>query len=281
MGPVQYIGPISGYICFCVICPLYHHHDIDAGTETGIPVSIEIITMTCLFLWCVRKTGLSGREKQMLDTEAVACGILDSIGAAPCIDLPYRHWLVEDLFDADVIAAIDKVPFPKPDALEISGSREVNNASRLYFDQDNQAKYEICASIANALQDKAVTDGISKLYGIDLSGTYLRIEYAQDGEGFWLEPHTDIGVKTFTMLVYLSEEQEVGLGTDIFSDPSTMVARTPFGPGKALVFIPSNNTYHGFTKRPIEGLRKSIIINYVTDDWRAREQLAFPDRPIA
>jgi hypothetical protein len=23
-----------------------------------------------------------------------------------------------------------------------------------------------------------------------------------------------------------------------------------------------------------------VIVNYVTADWRAREQLAFPDRPI-
>ncbi len=216
----------------------------------------------------------------MLDTNAVARGILDSISAAPCIEAPYRHWLPEELFSADVIAALDGVPFPEPDTLEISGSREVNNASRLYFDERNQSKFSICASISNALQGKPVTDAISNIYGIDLSGTYLRIEFAQDGEGFWLEPHTDIGVKAFTMLVYLSEEQEVGLGTDIYSDPSTMVSRSPFGPGRALVFVPSDNTYHGFTKRPIEGIRKSIIINYVTNEWRAREQLAFPNQPI-
>jgi hypothetical protein len=28
-------------------------------------------------------------------------------------------------------------------------------------------------------------------------------------------------------------------------------------------------------------VRKSVIINYVTNEWRAREQLAFPDQPIA
>jgi hypothetical protein len=44
--------------------------------------------------------------------------------------------------------------------------------------------------------------------------------------------------------------------------------------------VPSSTTYHGFERRPIDGVRKSIIINYVTDEWRAREQLAFPDRPI-
>ena len=38
------------------------------------------------------------------------------------------------------------------------------------------------------------------------SGTYLRIEFAQDIDGFWLEPHTDLGVKVFTMLLYLSKD---------------------------------------------------------------------------
>ena len=48
-----------------------------------------------------------------------------------------------------------------------------------------------------------------------------------------------------------------------------------------MVFIPSNDTYHGFEPRQIEGVRKSVIINYVTNDWRAREQLSFPNQPIA
>jgi hypothetical protein len=28
-------------------------------------------------------------------------------------------------------------------------------------------------------------------------------------------------------------------------------------------------------------VRTSLIINYVTNEWRAREQLAFPEAPIA
>jgi hypothetical protein len=51
-------------------------------------------------------------------------------------------------------------------------------------------------------------------------------------------------------------------------------------PNVAFVFVPSDNTYHGFEGRPIKGVRKSLIINYVTDEWRAREQLAFPEAPI-
>jgi hypothetical protein len=28
-------------------------------------------------------------------------------------------------------------------------------------------------------------------------------------------------------------------------------------------------------------VRKSLIVNYVTEEWRAREQLAYPDRPVS
>jgi hypothetical protein len=45
--------------------------------------------------------------------------------------------------------------------------------------------------------------------------------------------------------------------------------------------VPSDISYHGFEPRQIEGVRKSIILNYVTDEWRAREQLAFPASPIS
>jgi len=46
------------------------------------------------------------------------------------------------------------------------------------------------------------------------------------------------------------------------------------------VFVPSNITYHGIEPRKIAGVRKSVIVNYVTNEWRAREQLAFPERPV-
>jgi len=47
-----------------------------------------------------------------------------------------------------------------------------------------------------------------------------------------------------------------------------------------VIFIPGENTWHGFEPRPFEGVRKSVIINYVTSEWRAREQLAYPDAPV-
>jgi hypothetical protein len=97
-----------------------------------------------------------------------------------------------------------------------------------------------------------------------------------------VEPHTDIGAKLFTMLVYLSDGPgHDALGTDIYVDRETHFGRSPFAPGLAMVFIPSDKTFHGFERRPIQGVRRSLIINYVKPEWRAREQLAYPDTPVS
>ena len=145
----------------------------------------------------------------------------------------------------------------------------------------NRARYSVIAAVAEAFQDPRVTRAIETTYSTKLGGTYLRIEYAQDTNGFWLEPHSDLGVKSFTYLLYTSTDAtHADLGTDIYDTDKRHVARSPFRPNAAMIFVPSKITLHGFEPRKIQGIRKSVIVNYVTDEWRAREQLAFPDHPI-
>jgi hypothetical protein len=142
-------------------------------------------------------------------------------------------------------------------------------------------RYAVCKAFNDAFQGRTLTERIAERFGIELDGSYLRVEIAQDTDGFWLEPHTDLGVKLFTMLLYTSKDpSHANLGTDLYDAKKNHVGRSPFESNGALVFIPSDITYHGFERRRIEGVRKSVIINYVTEAWRAREQLAFPGEPI-
>ena len=82
----------------------------------------------------------------------------------------------------------------------------MHNATRKYFDRENAAAFPVCKAFNDAFQDKRTTGTIERIFGTKLGGTYLRVEYAQDIDGFWLEPHTDLGVKVFTMLLYLSKD---------------------------------------------------------------------------
>lgn len=213
--------------------------------------------------------------------EDVARTLLTSFEQGQQNETPYRHWFLDDCLPSDTLDDIIALPFPAPGLDGVSGKRELHNATRTYFDVENREKYPCCAAFSEALQDKRVTDKVASHFGTNLDGTYLRIEYAQDIDGFWLEPHSDLGVKNFTMLIYLSKDaSHKDMGTDIFDAEKNHIGRSPFNAGGALVFIPADNTFHGFQSRTIEGVRKSIIVNYVTDDWRAREQLAFPNDPI-
>ena len=208
--------------------------------------------------------------------------LIKSIDTSKRTDQPYAHWLLKDCFPAEIVDDILALPFPAPSLEGVSGKRELHNNTRRYFDVENREAFPVCEAVSQAFQDKRMTDHIEQVFGTDLAGTYLRIEFAQDIDGFWLEPHTDLGVKKFTLLIYLSKDpSHHDLGTDIYAADKTHLGRPPFIPNGALIFVPADNTYHGFEKRKIEGVRTSLIINYVTEEWRAREQLAFPETTVA
>jgi hypothetical protein len=197
-------------------------------------------------------------------------------------ETPYRHWILRNVFPKDVYQELKEMPFAAADLGGVSGTREAHNADRVYFAADNLVKFPKVRATVEAFQDPDIVDYISEAFDAPLEGTYVRVEYAQDVDGFWLKPHTDIGVKMFTMLIYMSDDpRHSDLGTDIYADENTHVGRSPFEPNSAMIFVPSNKTWHGFEKRPIHGVRRSIIVNYVTNDWRAREQLAFPTMPVS
>jgi hypothetical protein len=207
---------------------------------------------------------------------------IKSIDSGKRSDQPYRHWLISNCLPRDTVDDVIALPFEAPSLDGVSGKRELHNNTRKYFDVDNRTHFPVCEAVAQAFQDKRVTRHIEKAFGTNLKGTYLRIEFAQDIDGFWLEPHTDLGVKSFTLLLYLSKDpSHKDLGTDIYDGDKRHFGRSPFASNAAMIFVPSNNTYHGFDKRPIKGVRTSLIINYVTNEWRAREQLSFPEAPIA
>ena len=214
-------------------------------------------------------------------TQHIKASLRRSVRTAELHDKPYRHWFVRNVFPEPVYRVLKDMPFPVADLAGVSGTREVHNADRVYFSGRNLDDFENCRAAAEAFQDADTVRLFSEAFGGRLGNTFVRIEYAQDTDGFWLKPHTDIGVKMFTMLIYMSDDPaHADLGTDIYADENTPVGRSPFEPNSAMVFIPSDRTWHGFERRPIAGVRRSLIVNYVTDEWRAREQLAFPEVPV-
>lgn len=215
-----------------------------------------------------------------VDAAQCSAQVMASLNAADQREAPYRHWRLANVLPGDAVDAVNALDLAPPSWEGADGRRAWNN-ERLFIDQEMMAREPNAVAIAEGLQSKQVLAKIEEMGGVDLTGMFLRIEYCMDSQGFWLEPHTDLGVKRLTLLVYCARDPKAaGWGTSIYSDADHWAGNMDGSFNNALMFIPADNTWHGFEPREIQGLRRSMIVNYVTPEWRARQELAFPDRPV-
>jgi len=220
-----------------------------------------------------------GRGMPVLDicTVKIADAFAASLASARIRETPFRHWLLTDALPDEVTQAIAELPAAPAEIGDTQGRRETHNSSRRFFAPgdlwDGMAR-----AVAQTFQAPETAAMLAEATGAPLEGASLRIEYCQDRDGFWLEPHTDIGAKLFTMLVYLGDDP--AMGTDIYDTEKRHLGAAPFGFGRGLIFVPGDDTWHGFEKRRIDGVRRSIIVNYVKPEWRARHELAFANTPV-
>ncbi len=217
----------------------------------------------------------------MYSAEELKTVFANSIATTQKTEAPYILWRMMDVLPDDVVTELLDLKTALQEMEYSLGRREENNDKRGYFDVERRQNVPVVNSVAELFQDPETVKAIESTFGVDLDGTYLRIEFSQDTDGFWLEPHTDLGVKKFTMLLGLSRDEGAeDWGTSIYKDKDTFYTNIPYKSNEAIIFVPSTNTWHGFEKRPINGIRKGLIINYVTDEWRARHELAFPENQI-
>lgn len=196
---------------------------------------------------------------------------------------PYRHWTLAESLPEKIAVGIVMLPICPPFIEECGGVRDYdqNNLKRAFVTPAMRADFPVCATLAEGLQRPEVARQFAETCGVDVEGSYLRIEYIQDTDGAWLEPHHDIPEKLFSMVIYLCTGPHAkDWGTDIYDANKKWVGRATAEFNSAVIFIPGENTWHGFDRRPIVGVRRLMEINYVRHDWRDREQLCFPDRAI-
>jgi hypothetical protein len=200
---------------------------------------------------------------------------------AEIIDQPYRRWRLKNVLPLDTCTGMITLPIVPPLLGNTDGTRGSYNDRRTFFTPSLRQKFPAVQAVCTALQTRDVAGVLARTLNIDVSGGYLRMEYMQDIDGMWLEPHRDIPEKLFSMVIYLfTGPDAVDWGTDIYDGERRRVDRSVPDFNSGAVFVAGPATWHGFDKRPIIGVRRLLEINYVRSDWRARDQLAFPDCPI-
>lgn len=210
----------------------------------------------------------------------IARHFVEALRGARREEWPYRHWKLQNVLPEAMCTGILTLPIAPPVVCDTEGRRETFNDQRTFFTPSLRASHPACAALAEALQLPKTARQLEQTCEIKAQGSFLRIEYIQDLDGAWLEPHRDIPEKLFSMVIYLCTGPDAkDWGTDIYDAERRWVGRASAEFNSAVIFIAGPNTWHGFEPRPINGVRRLMEINYVRD-WRDRGQLAFPQRPI-
>ncbi|GBQ12441.1 hypothetical protein AA16663_1174 [Komagataeibacter rhaeticus DSM 16663] len=204
--------------------------------------------------------------------------VIAALQASPVIAWPYPHWQLHDVLPAPVAAAL--VAW-RPDARfmggDSGGQRAGRNGQRLFITPALRAANPALDHLAHLFDAPHTRAVFTTHCAARLENTALRLELCLDTNGFWLEPHTDIGAKRLTLLIALSMgAQAAQWGTDIMTATGTPVARASGAFNSGLLFIPSARSWHGFVPRPLNGVRRTLIVNYVGPEWEARDELAMP-----
>ena len=190
---------------------------------------------------------------------------------------PFKHWEIDDFFESTLIKNILKLDIPTgPNGYE---SRDVDDDSeRAFITEDFVTKYPDFEDVVDIFTDDNFKSTLEKKYNINLKNyPKLRMEYMQDLDEFYIKPHTDELVKAITIVIYFTDDKRYvdSLGTELYvNENKEGVKKVPFKPNKGIIFVPDGeSTWHGFSKSNFDIIRRSIIINYVTDEWRDIHQL--------
>jgi hypothetical protein len=190
---------------------------------------------------------------------------------------PYKHWLMEQALDEDMLDEI--IGQPIPDGRRVyDGTRAADNGGggvdgklRCYIGKENIQQFPALKRLIDDLRSPATIMTFENILNRDLSNAYLRVEVIADRKGFWLKPHTDIKEKLMSMLAYANVcGESESLGTDIYDSNLKLVKTVPYRHNVAYLFAPGNDTWHGLELKEIKQERRSLLINYVTfeTDWK-------------
>jgi SM-20-related protein len=187
---------------------------------------------------------------------------LDRLHAARLENDPYDFIVVEEFVRREALPAI-LADFP---AMRGAGSFPVESL-----------EYGVAfAGLVTALTGPALARAIAEKFAVDLDGRPTMLTVRGFGDRKDGRIHTDSATKIITLLLYLNpvwEPPEGRLrllrGPDDLEDCACEV--TPLA-GTMLAFRRSARSFHGH--RPFVGERRSLQLNWVTDDRVVRRELA-------
>lgn len=162
--------------------------------------------------------------------------------------------------------------WPQLSTENTQGRRAAANSQRFFVKNDGSELSEIFSKFEHT----GVRQYFSDLTGVSCYEGKLRVELCQDSPGFYLEPHIDIPEKLITLQFYIGQGERYW-GTSIYDKKHGLILEkyktVPYEHNTGWMSYCNAKVVHGVEPHVVDGIRKSVIINYVVGDWRDTDQL--------
>ncbi len=141
------------------------------------------------------------------------------------------------------------------DYLKFEGKR-CSLQNRYYITKNSSEKEQ---EIANFFNEK-----------YSVPNTYLKLEFANDRPGFFLNKHSDHPEKKLVIIVYVEGPKDTGTCFQI----KDTIKKLDFIPNRAVIFKPDDTSTYEHTENfhwveRIDDTRRTLVVNWVDkDSWR-------------
>jgi hypothetical protein len=181
--------------------------------------------------------------------------------ATPLVQTPFEHLVVPQFVPRNVALAA-AAAFPGPD---LPGVLPAPSALR------NDA----FGRLLRSLRARDTTEAFAEKFGLALEPDSLMVTLRARTRPVDGKIHTDSETKLVTALIYLNGDwSDAGGRLRLLRGPDDiddMVAEVPPVAGTLIAFRRSATSWHGH--KPYEGVRRSIMLNWMVDAATARREL--------
>jgi|TARA_R110001592_G_scaffold60329_2_gene183362 hypothetical protein len=182
---------------------------------------------------------------------------------------PWEHFTIGNFFQTQHYELIKQLPPLKTDYSDITGFRDVLKG-RVFLSDSYVKQNPQFEPVADFLNNKILIGG---LFGVDLTNALCRPEIIDDRHPFFHEVHTDEPNKKLTIIVNIDKEDNQNLATDLYKDKETHAKKLDWQDNSAVLFVPTDEMWHGFAPMEYKGIRRIMIINFVDENvWRDKDQ---------
>lgn len=186
---------------------------------------------------------------------------LEALRAAPLTRSPFPHLVVPSFVPPAVVADV-AASFPGPDLPGV-------------LPAPSTPPPDAFGALLRRLRSPEVTRAFAQVFEVPLDPEALMITLRARTRPVDGQIHTDSVTKVVTALIYLNQDwSDPGGRLRLLRGPDDiddMIAEVPPIAGTLLAFRRTDNSWHGH--RPFDGVRRSIMLNWMTSPAVMRREL--------